>query len=198
MVDATSIVTTPRCCPGVVRTAAMLFGPGEEFSVLRVDRCGPCAVKVIIEQIARDGPCPDCGVLSAVVKDRPLIRVRNLPVSCQAVELWWRKRRLRCGEDRCRRSPRPRRPCGPRDRGAGRLRDKLASAILGAATDRWPMSSPPSTGCHGRPRTKPQSRLPPTGSQSPSPRRCWGSMRPGLDRSSGFLTGSPRDGQIRG
>jgi hypothetical protein len=37
---------------------AMLFGLEEEFSVLTVDRCGPCAVKVNIEQIARDGPVP--------------------------------------------------------------------------------------------------------------------------------------------
>ena len=36
----------------------------------------------------------DCGVFSSVVKDRPLIRVKDLPASGQAVELWWRKRRL--------------------------------------------------------------------------------------------------------
>jgi transposase len=113
---------------------AMLFGLEEEFSVLMVDRCGPCAVKVIIEQIARDGPCPDCGVLSSVVKDRPLIRVKDLPASGQAVELWWRKRRFRCGEDRC-----PRRTftqtataVRPRGRLTERLRDKLASAIAGS------------------------------------------------------------------
>jgi hypothetical protein len=29
-------------------------------------------VKVIIEQVAREGPCPECGVVSGTVKDRPL------------------------------------------------------------------------------------------------------------------------------
>ena len=91
MTDATSIVPTQVLSD----STAMLFGLEEEFSVLAVDRCGPRAVKVIIEQIARDGPCPDSGVLSAVVKDRPLIRVKDLPASGQAVQLWWRKRRFR-------------------------------------------------------------------------------------------------------
>jgi transposase len=133
MTDATSIVPT-QVLSGMLSPTAMLFGLEEEFSVLTVDRCGPFAVKVIIEQIARDGPCPDCGVLSSVVKDRPMIRVKDLPVSGQAVQLWWRKRRFRCGEDRC-----PRRSftqtaaaVRPRGRLTERLRDKLASAIAGS------------------------------------------------------------------
>jgi hypothetical protein len=28
-------------------------------------------VRVLIEQSAREGPCPDCGVLTRRVKDRP-------------------------------------------------------------------------------------------------------------------------------
>ena len=133
MTDATSIVPTQVLSGVLSDPTAMLFGL-EEFSVLRVDRCGPRAVKVIIEQIARDGPCPDCGVLSAVVKDRPLTRIKDLPASGQAVELWWRKRRFRCVEDRC-----PRRSftqtataVRPRSRLTERLRDKLASAIAGS------------------------------------------------------------------
>jgi transposase len=129
-----SIVPIQVLSGGLSDPTAMLFGLEEEFSVLMVDRCGPCAVKVIIEQIARDGPCPDCGVLSSVVKDRPLIRVKDLPASGQPVELWWRKRRFRCGEDRC-----PRRTftqtataVRPRGRLTERLRDKLASAIAGS------------------------------------------------------------------
>jgi transposase len=134
MTDATSIVPIQVLSGVLSDPTAMLFGLEEEFSVLMVDRCGPCAVKVIIEQIARDGPCPDCGVLSSVVKDRPLIRVKDLPASGQPVELWWRKRRFRCGEDRC-----PRRTftqtataVRPRGRLTERLRDKLASAIAGS------------------------------------------------------------------
>jgi hypothetical protein len=44
-------------------------------------------VKMIIEQIAGEGPCPVCGELSSVVKDRPLIRVKDLPACGQTVEL---------------------------------------------------------------------------------------------------------------
>jgi hypothetical protein len=79
MTDAMSIVPTQVLSGVLSNPTAMLFGLEEEFSVLTVDRCGPRAVKVIIEHIARDGPCPDCGVLSSVVKDRPLIRVKDLP-----------------------------------------------------------------------------------------------------------------------
>jgi hypothetical protein len=34
-------------------------------------------------------------VLSSVVKDRPLIRVKDLPASGQAVELWWPREAVR-------------------------------------------------------------------------------------------------------
>ena len=91
---------------------------------------------MVVEQAAREGPCPTCGVLSSAVKDRPLGRVKDLPASGQTVELWWRKRRLVCREDRC-----PRRSftqtCAavrPRGRVTERLRDKVASAI--AASNR--------------------------------------------------------------
>jgi hypothetical protein len=114
-----SIVPTQVLSGGLSDPTAMLFGLEEEFSVLTVDRCGPC---------------PECGVLSSVVKDRPLIRVKDLPASGQVVELWWRKRRFRCGEDRC-----PRRSftqiaavVRPRGRLTERLRDKLTSAIAGS------------------------------------------------------------------
>ena len=49
--------------------AAVLFGLEAEFGVLNVERTGPASVKLIIEQTARDGPCPACGVLSSTVKD---------------------------------------------------------------------------------------------------------------------------------
>jgi transposase len=58
-------------------------------------------VKVIVEQAAREGPCPECRVFSGTVKDRPWMRWKDLPVSRQAVELWWRKRRLICGKGLC-------------------------------------------------------------------------------------------------
>jgi transposase len=113
---------------------AVLFGLEAEFSVLSVERTGPTAVKLIIEQISREGPCPACGVVSATVKDRPLIRLKDLPACGQQIDLWWRKRRLRCVEPQCRRRSFTQ-TCAavkPRARVTERLRDKLASAIAGS------------------------------------------------------------------
>ena len=153
---------------------------------------------MIIEQIARDGPCPDCGVFSSVVKDRPLIRVKDLPASGQAVELWWRKRRFRCGEGRCPRRSFTQTATAVRARGrlTERLRDKLASAIAGS--NRSVADVAAGYGVSWPTAHKTWSRLRPTGYPSPSPRRCWGSTRPGSDRFVGFLPGSPGDGRIRG
>jgi len=111
--------------------AAVLFGLEAEFRVVSVERAGPTAVKLIIEQTARDGPCLACGVLSATVKDRPLIRIKDLPACGQQVELWWRKRRLRCVEPQCLRQSftQAAEAVKPRARVSERLRDKLASAI---------------------------------------------------------------------
>lgn len=130
MTDATS--TDPEVLSEMLSDpAATLFGLEAEFTVLSVQRTGPAAVLVVVEQTAREGPCPDCGVLSAAVKDRPLRRVKDLPASGQTVQLWWRQRRLLCGEGLC-----PRRSftqtadaVRPRGRVTERLRAKLASAI---------------------------------------------------------------------
>ena len=46
--------------------ASVLFGLEEEFGLLDVQRIDAKTVKVIIEQTARDGPCPACGVLSSL------------------------------------------------------------------------------------------------------------------------------------
>jgi transposase len=78
-----------------------LFGLEHEFSVLEVRRVDARAVKVIIEQAAREGPCPECGVFSGTVKDRPVMRLKDLPIFGQSVELWCRKRRLICEEALC-------------------------------------------------------------------------------------------------
>jgi len=135
MTDATS--TDPfQLSPGVLSQvlsdpASVLFGLEAEFRVVSIGRTGPAAVQLIMEQTAREGPCPACGVVSSAVKDRPLVRIKDLPASGQLVELWWRKRRLLCAEPLC-----PRRSftqiadaIRPRARVTERLRDKLASAI---------------------------------------------------------------------
>ena len=129
MTDATS--TDPQMLSGMLSDpTAVLFGLEAEFSVLSVQRTASSAVAVIIEQTAREGPCPTCGVLSSVIKDRPVMRVKDLPGSGQRVQLWWRKRRLLCGERLC-----PRRSftqtaeaVRPRGRDTERLRAKVASA----------------------------------------------------------------------
>ena len=129
MTDATDELSQVLSDP-----AAVLFSLETEFTVLGVERTGPAAVKLIIEQAAREGPCPSCGVLSVAVKERPLVRVKDLPACGQQIELWWRKRRLWCRESLC-----PRRSftqtCAaikPRARTTERLRDKLALAIAGS------------------------------------------------------------------
>jgi transposase len=136
-------------------STAVLFGLEDEFRVLQVCRTGAAAVTVIIEQTAREGPCPTCGVLSSAIKDRTLMRVKDLPASGQTVELWWRKRRLLCGERLC-----PRRSftqtaeaVRPRGRVTERLRDKShpRSRPATGPSPTWP----PSTGCRGRPPTEP-------------------------------------------
>jgi hypothetical protein len=131
MTDAT-LIDPIQVLSGVLSDPAeVLLGLEAEFRVLSVLRAGPETVQVIIEQVARDGSCPTCGVLSSATKGRPLMRVRDLPASGQMVELWWRKRRLLCGESLC-----PRRSftqiataVRPRGRLTERLRDRLASAI---------------------------------------------------------------------
>jgi len=74
---------------------------------------------------------PSCGVLSAAVKERPLVRVKDLPACGEQVELWWRKRRLWCRESLCRRRSFTQtcEAVKPRARITERLRDKLATAI---------------------------------------------------------------------
>jgi len=60
---------------------SVLFGLEDEFSVLEVTRAEPATLKVIIEQLGREGPCPACGVLTGTVKERPVVRLKDLPCS---------------------------------------------------------------------------------------------------------------------
>ena len=110
---------------------AVLFGLEEEFSVLKVQRIDAITVKMIIEQTAREGPCPACGVLTSAVKEGPLRRLKDLLASGQMVELWWRKRRLECREVQCRQHSFTQ-VCGavrPHGRVTERLRHRVAKAI---------------------------------------------------------------------
>jgi transposase len=112
-------------------TSSVLFGIEDEFRVVSVDRLAPRQVKVIIETLAREGPCPACGVLTGRVKDRPVVQVKDLPASGQQVQLWWRKRRLICSEPLCaqRSFTQTSVAIRPRSRVTERLKEHVATAI---------------------------------------------------------------------
>ena len=80
---------------------SVLFGLEHEFSVLEVERVDATTVKVIIEQSAREGPVSRVRSVQRHGEDRPWMRLKDLPVSGQTVELWWRKRRLICDQALC-------------------------------------------------------------------------------------------------
>src|SRR5215213_2453360 len=72
-------------------TTSVLFGL-DDHRVLDVVRVGDRVVRVVIETIERKGACPACGVLSARVKERPLVRLRDLAASgcsCGAGDAGW-------------------------------------------------------------------------------------------------------------
>jgi len=177
---------------------SVLFGLEHEFSVVEVRRVDATAVTVIIEQAAREGPCPECGVFSGTVKDRPVMRLKDLPTSGQAVELWWRKRRLICDEVLCPRKTFTQVSAAvrPRARITERLRQQVARAIAsgnravyevaGEYDVSWPTAHKAlvvaaRSGCRSRRR-----------------RAGWGSMRPDSDRFAGSWMGLPGSGPTRG
>jgi transposase len=88
---------------------------------------------VIEDEQGEDG-CPACGVISGRVKERPLVRVKDLPASGQRVQLWCRKRRLACLEPDCKRRSftQVSGQIPARARVTTRLRDKVATAIAGS------------------------------------------------------------------
>jgi transposase len=112
---------------------SLLFGL-DSFVVVDVARVADEVVEVVIETVAAEAPCPDCGMLSWRIKDRPRVRVKDLPASGQAVVLWWRKRRLLCLEPTCARLSftEVNAEVPPRSRLTERLRERLATAVAGS------------------------------------------------------------------
>jgi transposase len=108
---------------------SLLFGL-ESFRVVDVVRVADAVVQVVIETVAVQQECPDCGVVSARAKDRPLVRIKDLPAGDQQIVVWWRKRRLICAEQDCvRRSfTQTSSEVPPRSRLTARLRQQLAQA----------------------------------------------------------------------
>ena len=85
-----------------------------------------------VELIARAGACPRCGRRAPEVKERPRVRVRDLPVCGRRTHLVWRKRRYRCSG--CRRSFTEADPALPsRQRVTGRFRRRLRERVAGGA-----------------------------------------------------------------
>ena len=134
MSDATSVDPTCclRCCPTRRRCCSAWRTSSRPRASTDRDRQRS---KVIIEQTAREGPCPACGVLSSAVKDRPVSAgqgpagVGSDRSSCGGANAGW------CAARRCvrgGRSPRPAAAVRPRGRVTERLRDKVATAIAGS------------------------------------------------------------------
>jgi transposase len=67
----------------------------EGFEVKRVIEVGD-RLDLEVELVARAGCCPRCGRASVDIKDRPWVRVRDLPLAGRVTHLVWRKRRYRC------------------------------------------------------------------------------------------------------
>ncbi|CCH70199.1 hypothetical protein BN10_530015 [Phycicoccus elongatus Lp2] len=85
----------------MIDSTSVLFGLEDDFVVISLERLSENDVRVVIEQRDREAPCPACGVFTSRVKERPLVRVKDLAACGQVIELWWRKRRLACAEALC-------------------------------------------------------------------------------------------------
>jgi transposase len=77
-----------------------------------------------VELVARAEWCPHCGGRELEVKERPIVRVRDLPITGRRTHLRWRKRRYLCGG--CGRSHTESCPeIPPRQRATERFRRRL-------------------------------------------------------------------------
>jgi transposase len=103
----------------------------EGFEVKRVIGDGD-RLDLEVELAARAGCCPRCGRSSVDVKDRPVVRVRDLPIAGRVTQLVWRKRRYRC--QACGRSFTESHPeLPPRQRVTRRFRLRLFERCRGGA-----------------------------------------------------------------
>jgi transposase len=110
-------------------TTVLFALPG--YRVLEVSREDDGGRRVLVETVAAEGACPDCGVFTGRVQDRPVRRVKDVPHGTLPLRVWVRKRRYRCLEPAC-----PRRTfteatdeLPPRARLTGRLRTEVAGAV---------------------------------------------------------------------
>ncbi len=94
------------------------------------------ALDLEVESIARADCCPHCGGEDLVIKERPVVGVRDLPLAGRVARLRWRKRRWRCR--RCGRTHTEQHPDLPsRQRVSGRFRAAWRCAPQAAAVRLW-------------------------------------------------------------
>jgi transposase len=67
----------------------------EGLAVTAVEERGD-ELELEVVLVARAGCCPTCARASCEVKERPVVRVRDLPIAGRRTFLRWRKRRFRC------------------------------------------------------------------------------------------------------
>jgi transposase len=88
------------------------------------------ALDLEVESVEPAGACPHCGGEDLVIKERPVVGVRDLPLAGRAARLLWRKRRWRCRG--CGRTHTEQHPALPsRQRVSGRFRARLATRAAG-------------------------------------------------------------------
>jgi transposase len=103
----------------------------EGFEVKRVVEEGD-RLDLEVELVARAGCCAHCGRGSLEVKERPVVRVRDLPIAGRVTHLVWRKRRYRCQD--CGRTFTETHPELPaRQRVTRRFRRRLFERVRGGA-----------------------------------------------------------------
>ncbi len=88
------------------------------------------ALDLEVESVARAEPCPHCGGEDLVIKERPVVGVRDLALVGRVARILWRKRRFTCRG--CGRSHTEQHPGLPaRQRVSGRFRERLAARAAG-------------------------------------------------------------------
>jgi transposase len=85
-----------------------------------------------VELLARATGCPCCGGSELRVKERPSVRVRDLPIAGRVTRLVWRKRRYRCS-DCARTFTETHEQLPARQRVTERFRARLAERVGGGA-----------------------------------------------------------------
>ena len=99
--------------------------------VTEVQRTGE-RLDLQVESLARAADCPHCGGSELRVKERPRVRVRDLPIAGRLTRLVWRKRRYRCS-DCARTFTETHEQLPTRQRVTARFRARLAERVVDGA-----------------------------------------------------------------